>query len=190
MTRVPRSLVLLAALGTLALAGALSVRRDPRRPNLEVLPADMVRGPAAQSGMASGLFADGRVQRLPPAGTIARGALPLPFGPGPEEAARAGRELTNPVPAEPREVARGRTVFAAACACCHGPTGLADAPAVQRGVPPPPSLLRPETRALPDGEVFHAITFGRKNMPSAALQVVPEDRWRVIRYLRSLQEAP
>lgn len=180
-----------AALLTLLGLGALAlVQRDPERRNLEVLPADMVRGPAAESGRSSALLPHGRVQQAPPEGAIARGHLPLGYGPGPEEAARAGRELVNPVPADAAVLARGAVVFASACACCHGAAGRADAPATQRGVPPPPTLHRPESRALPDGEIFHAITFGRKNMPAAALQVEREDRWKVIRYLRSLQEVP
>lgn len=184
---VARGATLLTLIGLAALA---VVQRDPGRRNLEVLPADMVRGPAAESGRPSELLRDGRVQQTPPEGAIARGHLPLPYGPGPEEAARAGRELVNPVAADAAVLARGAAVFAAACACCHGAGGRADAPATQRGVPPPPTLIRPESRALSDGEIFHAITFGRKNMPAAALQVEREDRWKVIRYLRSLQETP
>lgn len=187
---IPRSAAVLALLGLGLLLSATWLRRDPLVRNLEVLPADMVLGPAAEAGMSTPLFPDGRVQRAPPPGTVARGHLPLDFGPGPEEAARAGRELVNPVPASPEVLARGAAVFASICACCHGAGGRADAPATARGVPPPPTLIRPESRALPDGEIFHALTFGRKNMPSAALQVERLDRWKVIRYLRSLQEAP
>lgn len=189
MSRIPRGALLAGGLGLALVGAALVLRRDPRVRNLEVLPADMVRGPAAESGMTTALFADGRVQRTPPAGTIARGSLPLSYGPGPEEALRAGRELRNPVEATPEVLARGEAVFAAACACCHGLGGRADTPVVQRGVPPPPTLIRPESVALADGEIFHAITFGRKNMPSAAVQVERLDRWKVIRYVRKLQEA-
>ena len=173
----------------LLLVAALLLRRNPAEPNLEVLRADMVRSPAAKSGAASALFPDGRVQRLPPEGTIARGPLPLAFAAGTDEAARAGQELANPVPDTEEARRRGEIVFARVCAACHGPTGRADAVVTQRGVPPPPTLIRPETRALPDGEIFHAITFGRKGMPSAALQVDRDDRWKVIRWLRRLQEA-
>ena len=189
--RRPPWLVLLAgvlALGLLGLAALL--RRDPSRLNLEPLPADMVRSPALVTGGRSALFPDGIVQRSPPEGSVARGALPLGFGPSAEEALRAGRELVNPVPADVAASARGKLVFARVCAGCHGPAGRADAPALLRGVPPPPTLIRPETRALPDGEIFHVLTFGRKNMPSAALQTSRDDRWKVIRYLRTLQEAP
>jgi len=179
--------VLLALVAALAGAARL-LSRDPRQRNLEVLPADMVRSPALKSGGTTDLFEDGIVQRTAPEGTIARGALPFPFGPSLEEAARAGAELENPVAATPEVLARGEFVFATWCSACHGAGGLGDAPITKRGFPPPPSLLRPESKALRDGEIYHALVYGRKNMPSPAGLVAKEDRWKVIRYLRRLQE--
>lgn len=184
---LPVLLALLPVVGLL-LAGFV-LHRDPTEPHLEVLPADMVRGPAAKSGAATTLFPDGMVQRLAPEGVVARGHLPLDLAPTPEDAQRAGRELANPLPDDAATWKRGEAVFARACALCHGPTGRADAEATKRGVPPPPTLIRPESRALPDGEIFHAITHGRKNMPALALQTSREDRWAVIRHVRKLQEA-
>jgi mono/diheme cytochrome c family protein len=183
--------VLLAALavGAPLLGAAAALRRDPRVRNWVPLPADMVLGPAAQTQDTTTSFADGRVQRRPPAGTVARGTRALDFRPGEEEAKRAGKELGNPVPDSPEARARGEAVWRRACVHCHGLAGKGDAPVTLRGFPPPPDLHRPESRALADGEMFHAITFGRKNMPSAALQVETPDRWCVIRYVRTLQEA-
>jgi mono/diheme cytochrome c family protein len=186
---LPLVLALVVAAGLLGLAAAL--RHRPDQLNLVPLPMDMVRSPALSSGGSTERFPDGLVQRTPPEGSVARGHLPLGYGPGPEEAVRAGRELVNPVPAgDGAGVARGKLVFARVCAGCHGAGARADAPATLRGVPPPPTLIRPETRAMPDGEMFHAITFGRKNMPAFALQLPPEDRWKAIRFLRTLQESP
>jgi mono/diheme cytochrome c family protein len=178
-----------SVLAVATVAGALVLRRDPRERNWEVLPADMVRSPAVGSFAVTDAFADGLAQRSPPAGTVPRDLPPLDYGPSPEEARRAGEELENPVPATPEALARGEAVFHAACACCHGLAGLGDAPVTKRGFPPPPSFLRPESRALKDGEMFHAVTYGRKNMPAHAAQVEREDRWKAIRYVRSLQEA-
>jgi mono/diheme cytochrome c family protein len=187
----PPITVLAGGLVVLLLLGlAFALRQDPDQPGWIALPADMARSPAPASLLSTDLFPDGLVQREPPEGSIPWGVPPLDFGPGTDEAERAGRELTNPVARDERTLARGRLVFQRICAHCHGPAGRADAPAVQRGVPPPPSIVRRETKALPDGEIFHALTLGRKNMPSMALQTSREDRWKVIHYLRSLQEAP
>src|ERR1019366_184523 len=40
---------------------------------------------------------------------------------------------------------------------------------------------------LPDGALFHIITFGRNLMPAHGSQVAVDDRWKVIHYLRDLQ---
>ncbi len=188
---------LLVASGAGLYAAARFLHRDVREPNYEYLPADMVRSPASKSMEAAALsvFPDGLVERTPPAGTIARGALPLEFSPGEVEAKRAGEVLVNPYakkdPADlddPTVLARGAFVFTNTCAGCHGIAGLGDAPVTKRGFPPPPSLLRPESRALKDGELFHALTYGRKNMPSIASIVDRDDRWKAIVFVRSMQE--
>ncbi len=174
----------------LLLGGAVLLRRDVRERNLQVLPADMVRTRIARSGGLTEGFPDRLVQRVPPEGTIPRDGAPYEFGPSLEEAKRAGETLSNPIPSSPAVLARGAVIWNRTCACCHGTGGLGDAPVTKRGFPPPPSLLLPASKALKDGEILHAIVYGRKNMPSAAIQVEPDDRWRVIRYLRSLQEPP
>lgn len=181
---------LVSGLVVVGLAGlSVALRRDPRRPPLETLPADMVRTPAAVTNGRAAALPGGFVELPPPAGAVPHGGDVPTFGPSLEEAARAGRELVNPAAATPAVVARGAVVWANACVVCHGAAGRGDAPVTKLGFPPPPTLVRAESRALADGEVFHAITYGRKNMPSAALQVEVADRWCVIRYLRTLQEA-
>lgn len=184
-----RALTLVTGLAAAAFfAGGYALRRDVRERNLEMLPADMVRSPAAETGGVGAAFADGLVQRRPPAGTVPSDAPLETFGPGPEEARRAGDVLVNPVPATPPVLARGEKVFRAWCACCHGLSGRGDGAVTKRGFPPPPTLLRPEARVLRDGEIYHLITHGRKDMPSHAGQVAVEDRWAAVRHVRALQE--
>ena len=73
------------------------------------------------------------------------------------------------------------------CAVCHGPSGLGDGPVTRLGVPPPPSLLSERSRAMPDGRLFHIITYGVGNMPPYAGQVDRLDRWKAVLHIRSLQ---
>jgi len=100
----------------------------------------------------------------------------------------------TPVDLRPPEgsVVRGLPPFdyAAFCAVCHGAGGLGDGSVTKRGVPPPPSLLADHARQMPDGEIYHLLTLGRGNMASYATQVQRADRWKVIRYIRSLQKPP
>jgi len=41
---------------------------------------------------------------------------------------------------------------------------------------------------MKDGQMFHIITYGFKNMPAYASQINREDRWHSINYVRKLQE--
>ncbi|MEW6755560.1 MAG: cytochrome c [Candidatus Latescibacterota bacterium] len=180
------NLALLVALaGTVGLN--LALRIDPERPNREFLP-DMAHSPRADAFSPSAVLASGQTLQAPPPGTIPRGLLPVGFGPGPEEAQRAGRDLRSPSdPGAPAARSRGERVFAIFCQPCHGAGGAGDGPVARRGFPPPPSLLAPRALQMPDGQIFHVITFGQGNMPGYAAQVSREDRWNAVPYIRWLQ---
>jgi mono/diheme cytochrome c family protein len=177
----------------LALALAICValilvsQPDVTRPNYEYLP-EMAHSPAYSAFAANPNFADGKTLRSPVPGTIPRGELPLPYQATPEDALRAGAELTNPYPAtNPKTVDRGYVVFTNFCAPCHGVSGQGNGPVAARGFPPPPSLLAEHAVNMKDGQVFHLLSFGQGNMASYASQISREDRWKVILYVRSLQ---
>ncbi len=181
----------LNALLAVALAAVLGLgwllAGEPTARNFEFLP-QMVTPVPFESFSSNPIFADGKTLQPLPAHAVVRGALPLPYGPSPAEAVRAGRELANPLVAgDARDLARGAWVWATFCEVCHGRAGLGDGPVAQRGFPAPPSLLAPHALELADGQLFHIVTFGQNNMPPYAAQVERDDRWRVALYIRHLQ---
>lgn len=159
---------------------------DRGRPHLEVLP-EMVHSPAAESFGRDPGDPNRPALRTPVAGTLPRGVRVERYGPGPLEAARADRDLTAP-PTSADDVARGRAVYGTFCTPCHGPGGAGDGPVVARGYPAPPPLDTPRARALGDGRLYHVITFGRGTMPAYGALIAEADRWRVIAYVRRLQQ--
>jgi mono/diheme cytochrome c family protein len=167
---------------------ALGCRSDPAIPSIEYIP-EMVDSVAYDSFAPNPVTPDGKTLLAPVPGTIARGRMPLHYGPGPEEARRAGRDLVNPLPATDANLARGKAVFQTFCAVCHGAGGLGDGPLVPR-FPAPPSLIADRARKMPDGQMFHILTHGQGLMAGYAAQVGRNDRWRVIHYIRSLQAPP
>jgi mono/diheme cytochrome c family protein len=166
---------------------------DPSRRNKEFLP-DMVVSVARDAQTPGPRLADGTVVDFrPPAGSVARGMAPFGYDATPEGARLAGEELRAPAWSEddlPDVDARGAFVFSNFCAVCHGAAGHGDGPATKRGVPPPPSFLADKALNMSDGQMYHVITLGQGNMASYASQVQRADRWKVIRYLRALQEPP
>jgi mono/diheme cytochrome c family protein len=125
---------------------------------------------------------------VPPEGTVPLAGAAFAYGPGPEEAERAGRELLSPLEPTPSNLARGKQVFENVCAVCHGPGGQGDGPIIGR-FPNPPSLTAARAKGYPDGRIVHVISRGQGIMPAHAAQVLPEDRWRVVLYVRALQGA-
>ncbi len=174
---------LVLSIGLLVAAGCTS----SAGPRFEFAP-DMVDSVPYDTYAPNPVTRDGKTLLAPAPNTIARGAKPFRYGAGAGEAERAGRELTNPVPAAPENLARGEKVFQTFCFPCHGARGLGDGPIIPL-FSKPPSLAAENARSLPDGHIFHIISRGQKLMPSLAVQVEPEDRWKVIHFVRSLQTA-
>lgn len=177
--------ILRGGTAAVALLAAGCDERDVSKPNFEYSP-DMVGSVAYEAFAPNPNTPDGKTLMLPAKGTIARNQVPLHYGPGPEEAARAAAELTNPYPASPEALERGQVAYLRYCDHCHGAGGLGDGPVVQR-FPTPPSLLADHARGLKDGQLFHIITHGQGLMPAHGSQVAPEDRWKLVHHLRSLQ---
>jgi mono/diheme cytochrome c family protein len=128
----------------------------------------------------------GQTLRSPPDGTVPYGARRHHYGVGAKEAARAGRELTNPIAVDDDALARGKQSYDTFCAVCHGSGGDGDGPIIGR-FPNPPSLQAPRAKGLPDGHLFHVITYGQGIMVPYAVQVPDDDRWRIIHHIRTLQ---
>ena len=185
--------VVLHLLLVLLLAGLIGlhwlVLPDHSRRNYEFLP-DMVESVAHDSQTAVPALSDGSpIDLRPPEGSVARGYLPLEYPATPEGARRAGEELRNPFRSDdPDAVARGEFVFNTFCSVCHGGGGQGNGPVTRKGVPPPPPLLAENAVGMRDGRMYHVISQGQGNMAPYAAQVERMDRWRVILYIRSLQE--
>jgi mono/diheme cytochrome c family protein len=177
------ALLALLALGAASCAGCGT--GEPTAPGREYV-RDMIDSVPYDSFANNPVTRDHKTLQAPAPGSIPRGFDPFDYGPGPEEAARAGAELSNPLPITNENAARGDLVFHTICTVCHGDLGKGDGPVVPR-FPRPPSLLAAHAKALPDGQIFHIITRGQGLMPAHAAQVQPADRWRVVQYLRKLQ---
>lgn len=179
-------LLLLALIALLSLNVLMT--HDAAKRNVDVFP-NMAASIPYDSFARNPNFGDGKTLRLPVPGTIIRGAMPLHYAATPADALRAGRELVSPVSHDKKALARGAVVFANYCETCHGPQGKGDGRVAQRGFPMPASLLAPRALQMADGQMFHVVTYGQNNMPSYAAQIDRSDRWAVIEYVRSLQQA-
>jgi hypothetical protein len=131
-------------------------------------------------------FDDGRSERPPVPGTVARGHLHL------DELLYTGKEngiVSNrfPFPITHEDLERGRQRYNIYCTPCHDYTGSGRGMIVQRGFPTPPSYHIDRLRQAPVGHFFDVMTNGYGSMYSYASRIEPEDRWRIAAYIRVLQ---
>ena len=146
----------------------------------------MTDQPRYEAYEGSSFFADGRSMRPPVEGAIARGALDLTgvHGTGKQD----GKFVAEiPIEVERATVLRGRERFNIYCAPCHDQTGSGRGMIVLRGYPPPPSFHTQALRQAPAGQLFDVITNGYRQMPDYAAQVLVDDRWAIVAYIRALQ---
>jgi len=96
------------------------------------------------------------------------------------------KALQNPVRPTQASVQKGKELYMTYCAKCHGLRGLGDGPSVgslrvQAGLNL--TILGSES----DGEIFWKISTGRAEMPPFELILMPEERWHIVNFLRTLK---
>lgn len=148
---------------------------------------DMYRSPAIEPYVDYADYGhpDQMSARKPVEGTIPRGFQPYPYENTPEGYEMAGQNLKNPIPYSEKVVKEGEELFGMFCIHCHGKTGQGDGTLVQRDkFPPIPTKFTPELN-LPEGKMFHTVTYGKGLMGSHASQLSKEERWKIIHYIRA-----
>lgn len=136
----------------------------------------------------SEFFEDGRNMRHPPEGTVAVGLLKEDdlYYRGGKDTASYG---ANPLRITGKLLERGQERYQIYCTPCHGQTGVGNGMVISKGFIIPTNLHDPRVLAMPDGQLFHAVTYGVRNMPSYGKQIPEEDRWAIVAYMRALQRS-
>lgn len=136
----------------------------------------------------------GRNMRKPPEGTVARGKKDhfYPYPDTDEGYEQAGEELENPLPADQEILDEGERLYTKFCQNCHGEKGLGDGPVASQepgdGLYPGVAALNSRAvRDNPPGQIYHVITYGRGLMGAHKGQLDPEQRWKIVHYVRKLQ---
>ncbi|TCS60922.1 c-type cytochrome [Varunaivibrio sulfuroxidans] len=103
----------------------------------------------------------------------------------------ATEKLVDPVPADAKSIATGRTLFKIYCAACHGLTGRAESPVSD--LIGAPDLTDPRIQKdITPGWIFGTITFGGAIMPAYGVpqndrgsnDLNVHERWDVVNYVR------
>ncbi len=186
MNKKAKLISIIAVIGCVSIAVTSCGKKDKNSPGVEFMP-DMYRSPSLESNMAY-VSKNGdtlQVNRMPVTGTIARGYMPYAYPFTPEGYEAAGANLRNPLPDNEVNLKEGEVLYGKYCVHCHGAGGEGDGLVGTKLPGPPPAYST--LKNLPDGKMFHSITYGKGLMGSHAAQVSQEERWKLVLYIRKLQ---
>lgn len=134
------------------------------------------------------VFPDGRSNRRPVEGTIARGHLKYNDAFATGFAAPNVYTGANPVKLTAQVLEHGQAKYTVYCAPCHdqsgGGQGIVNA---KEPTYKPGNLHEDRIKQMADGEIFWVLTHGRRTMPAYRFQLNETDRWSVVYYVRALQ---
>jgi mono/diheme cytochrome c family protein len=136
---------------------------------------------------------------LPVEGTIARGDLPhfpIAMDKAPDTVNYvASKAIVNPLSTmSDEEKKEAERLYLVNCGICHGPKLDGNGPLWKDGNGPYPSAPKnlvgdPVVSKMPEGQMFYSVTYGKNNMGSYASQLNTRQRWMVIAYVKSQQNA-
>ena len=125
----------------------------------------------------------------PVEGTIRRGDL-FPYTlPNDSNGYKMSAGVKDPLPPlDTVQMKEAERLFNINCAICHGAKMDAQGPLATGGkVPAVANLTLAQYIAMPEGTMFHSVTYGKGNMGSYASQLSREQRWMVIQYVKQYQ---
>jgi mono/diheme cytochrome c family protein len=168
----------------------LSCDRQKNKRGYDFIP-DMVYSQAYETNSQNPNFKDSLTNRVPVDGTVPRGYIPFHYTIDSVSRALAGKELINPFQPTDEILSRGKLIFTTFCIGCHGALGKGDGQLFSSGLYPlkPRDISAEPTAKLKDGQIYHTITLGFGSMGAHGAQVRPEDRWKLVLYVRGLQKA-
>jgi mono/diheme cytochrome c family protein len=137
--------------------------------------------------------------REPAPNTVKRNAQGwLPYRlPNDSTGLRMADRLKNPLDSSAQVVAAGKALYEMYCDHCHGTKGGGDGKvgagitvdgkekSAYAGVP---NYKSDALKNITEGHIFHVITYGKGLMWPHGSQVSPEDRWKIAKYVKTLQK--
>ena len=188
MKKVTTIISLMAFFGCVAVVLTSCEKHDANSPGVEFMP-DMYRSASLETNMTYTNKQGDSMQtnRLPVAGTIARGYMPYPYPNTPEGYEQAKANSHNPLAKNDANLKQGEELYGKFCVHCHGATGQGDGLVGMKLPGPPPPYTAADKINMTEGELFQIITYGKGLMGSHASQVSQEERWKLVLYVQKLQ---
>jgi mono/diheme cytochrome c family protein len=137
--------------------------------------------------------------RLPAPNTVSRnkfGTLPYRL---PKDSLEIAAKMVSPFEGIDNKqlLDEGKALYISYCNHCHGPKGEGDGKVatgvtvdgVERSAYAGVANLKGDAyKDITEGHIFHVITAGKGLMAPHGSQISPEDRWKIARYVKTLQK--
>jgi mono/diheme cytochrome c family protein len=110
---------------------------------------------------------------------------------------RLADRMKNPLDSSAQVIADGKILYETYCDHCHGAKGdgtgkVAAGVEIEgtkkgnyNGVP---NYKSDALKSMTEGHIFHVITYGKNLMWPHGSQISPEDRWKIAKYVKTLQK--
>jgi len=172
----------------ISVLGFTSCIRNAKQPGRQYMP-DMAASIPYDAGSPNPIYKDGKTNQLAPEGSLARGKYIYPLADS--EYAKAATAITDPFVFSKEDIdGLGKHLYTINCAICHGDKGDGQGHLVEiNKFPPPPSYFSADLMAKPEGQRYHTLMYGKGLMGSYASQLDHRERWLVLSYVKSLQDA-
>lgn len=101
----------------------------------------------------------------------------------------AAKILVSPIDSAMSEAALkdGKVLYYRYCEHCHGAKGEGDGLVAEK-YPGVANLKGVAYQNITEGHIFHVITWGKGLMGAHGSQVSPEDRWKIAKFVKSIQK--
>jgi mono/diheme cytochrome c family protein len=136
--------------------------------------------------------------RMPVPGTVKRGdVFPFPIAKdkqGDTTNYVLSKQVTNPLSKlEAKDMAEAERLYLVNCGICHGTKLDGNGPLYNGGNGPfaaaPKNLVADAgVKAMPDGQMFYSITYGKGQMGPYGPQLSTKQRWMIVDYINSKQD--
>jgi len=101
----------------------------------------------------------------------------------------SAKNLINPIALNDEVLKEGEVLYGRYCASCHGAEGNGGGKVADqyKGVP---SYNTGRVATVSEGHIFHTITYGKGRMWPHGSQVNPDERWKIVHFVKTLQRKP
>jgi mono/diheme cytochrome c family protein len=125
--------------------------------------------------------------REAPANTVSRnknGWLPYRIG---KDSLQFASTIENPLDSTAAIISEGKVLYEMYCDHCHGAKGEGNGKVSEKynGIP---NYNSDALKSISEGHIFHVITQGKGLMWAHGSQILPEDRWKIAKYVKTLQK--